>query len=230
MFLYGKNSTRERLRKTPQNVKQVFLQDGFDDQEIMSLLENNHLPVSIESQGQMEKIKKGERHQGIILEISDFQYSDLAGLLKGKKNLIFLDRLNDPQNLGLIMRIGACFGNWGIVIGEKESCEVNETVLHVASGAENYLEVAKVSDFVSALTQAKEAGYFVAGTDVKDGKVLDKNAMTFPLALILGSEGSGVSLEVAKMADINFTIPNQGAPLSLNVAMAASIICYEISK
>jgi len=148
-----------------------------------------------------------------------------------KPTLIFLDRLNDPQNLGVIIRTAACFGRFAVVIPKFNACEVTEAVLHVASGGENFVPVSMVSNISSAVLKAKKSEYWIMGAVLsEDAQDIDKVSMPFPLGLVMGSEGEGIRYGIDKQLDIKVRIPMKGAPLSFNVAMACAIFCHEIAK
>ncbi|MCK4912195.1 MAG: RNA methyltransferase, partial [Candidatus Omnitrophica bacterium] len=163
-----------------------------------------------------------------------FEYIDLEDLLnKGKGeqlSLIFLDRVFDPQNLGAIIRTTACFGKFAVVIPKHKACEVNETVLHVASGGENYTSVVMVSNLTNALLAAKKKGWWIVGTATEGGEDISNISLPFPLCFVLGSEGKGMRYGIEKHLDIKTHIPMRGAPLSFNVAISCSIFCYQIVK
>lgn len=234
MYLYGKNSVHERLKANPGSIRQVYLQDNFNAPHITALLKANKIPVKVVSENDLMRIKRADRLQGIVAEVYKYQYTLLEDLLnvpgEQRPSLLFLDNLNDPHNLGSIMRIAACFGGLGLVIPEHSSVEVNETVIHVASGGENFVPVSQVTNLSAALLKAKKAGYWAVGTVVEDGQNLNKVSLPFPLALVLGSEGKGVRYGIQKHLDMKVTLPMKGARLSFNVAMACAIFCHEIAK
>jgi len=199
----------------------------------MKLLNDLTIPVKKLPERDLQKIKKADRLQGIIAEVEQFIYMDFDFLIKEglKRNLsiLMLDGLNDPHNLGAIMRTAACLGGFAIVIPEHGSCEVNDTVIHVSSGGENYLPVARVTNLSGAIIKAKKQGYWIAGTLVEGGEDMRTVSLPFPLCLVLGSEGKGLRYGVRKHLDLRLTLPMKGAPLSLNVAMASAIFCHEIA-
>ena len=173
--------------------------------------------------------------QGIVARVNKFEYQDFGSLVKmpedKRLNLIFLDRLFDPHNLGVIMRTAACFGGFGIVIPGHNACEVTEAVLHVASGGENYVPVSMVANLTGAIIKAKDNGYWImGGTVADDAQSLHEISIPFPLGLVMGSEGEGIRYGIEKHIDIKARIPMHGAELSFNVAMASAIFCYEISR
>jgi 23S rRNA (guanosine2251-2'-O)-methyltransferase len=234
MYLYGKNSVLERLKIVPNSIRQVFIQDNFNSPHITDIIRSEKIPLKTVSEKDLKRIKRADRLQGIVAEVSKFNYTPFDDLLhKGIKeglSLIFLDNLNDPHNLGSIMRIAACYGRLALVIPEHSSCDVNDTVIHVASGGENYVPVSQITNLSTGLLKAKKAGYWAVGTAVEGGENLNSASLPFPLCLVLGAEGKGIRYGIQKHLDINITLPMEGARLSLNVAMACAIFCHEIAR
>ncbi len=234
MYLYGKNSVLERLKADPKSIKKIFLQENFDTPRILNAIESTKIPVKRVTERELMKIKHADRLQGIVAEADNFRYVPFEELLRKpsdkKLSFIFLDNINDPHNLGSIIRITACFGKLAVVIPRYDSCEVNDTVVHVASGGENFIPVSKVNNMLTALLKAKEAGYWIAGTVVEGGEDINKASLPFPLCLVLGSEGKGIRHGIKKHLDLKVSLPMEGAPLSLNVGMACAIFCHEIAR
>jgi 23S rRNA (guanosine2251-2'-O)-methyltransferase len=235
MFLYGKNSVYERLKTNPASIKEIFLQDNFADRKIKELIRINDIPLECVSAKKLSHLKYAKDLQGIVARTEHFEYVALEDLLerpeKEKPTLIFLDRINDPHNLGVIIRTAACFGGYAVVIPRFHTCAVNETVLHVASGGENYTPVAMVTNLSNALLKAKDCGYWILGAVMDDAAGdISKLSLPFPLAIVLGSEGEGIRYGVQKRLDIKARIPMCGAPLSFNVSQAAAIFCHEAAK
>jgi 23S rRNA (guanosine2251-2'-O)-methyltransferase len=234
MYLYGKNSVLERVRCNPSSIRKVYIQDNFNSKSITSAVDAEGIPIEQVPEKELLRMKRADRLQGIIAEVEQFRYKDFKQILslpnEEKPSLIFLDNLNDPHNLGSILRIAACFGGFAIVIPERNSCDINETVLHVASGGENYLPISKETNLSRALTEAKKAGYWAAGAVVEGGKDVSEASLPFPLCLVLGSEGKGIRHGLMKHLDIMVTLPMKGASLSFNVAMSFAILGHEITK
>ena len=234
MLLYGKNAVIERLRANMRGVRKVIIAEDFDDPTALELIKARRIPVQKVPEKEMLRMKRTERLQGIIAEIDPFRYSSFESLVsdpKGEKlSFIMLDEVTDPQNLGAIIRIAACFGGFGIVITERGACEVNETVLSVASGGDNYVPICRINNLTNALIHAKKAGYWAAGAVVEGGDDLTKASLPFPLCIVMGSEGKGIHHGVEKHLEMKVTLPMQGAALSFNVAMASAVFCYEIAR
>ena len=234
MFLYGKNSIFERLKNNPRSIEKVFFQDNFDSPQIEKLVKSSRIACEHLSLNRLQRIKRADNLGGIVAKVSKFEYADLADLFPAAENnqlsLIFLDRIFDPQNLGAIMRSAACLEKFAVIVPKHRACEVTDTVLHIAQGAENYIPVAMVINITNTILQAKKSGIWIAGAVTSEAEDLTKAKLPFPLALVLGSEGKGIRYGVDKHLDLRLNIPMSGAALSFNVAAACSIFCYEINR
>ncbi|MFH1768077.1 MAG: RNA methyltransferase [Candidatus Omnitrophota bacterium] len=236
MLLYGKNSVRERLKTNPASVKKIFLQDNFAQADIIELIDLNKIAIERLPSHRLRRIKRADNLGGIVARIDEFAYLPFDRLLDlsqdKKPTIIFLDRICDPQNLGSIMRTAACLGGLSLVIPESKACRVNETVLHVAAGGENYISVSVVSNMLKAVLAAKDCGYWIAGAALGGGVRQDiRNvSLPFPLGVVLGSEGFGIRCGIDKHLDIKVHIPMEGRGLSFNVNIACAIVCYEIFR
>ena len=233
-FLYGKNSILERLRVNPKSIKRVYLQDNFNVGSILNLVTKHKIPTQKVREKELYRIKRADRLQGILAEVYKFEYTPFEELISEGKNsttsIIFLDDINDPHNLGSLLRITACFGDFALVIPRHSSCEVTDSVMHVASGGENYTPIAQVSNTVNAIIKAKDAGFWIAGTVVEGGENINTKSLLFPIGLVLGSEGRGIKPAIIKHLDMKITLPMKGAQLSFNVAMAGAVFCHEIDR
>lgn len=235
MYLYGRISVLERLKANPKSIKKVLLQDNVSLPEMERLIKANNIILERLPLNQLERLKNSKDLQGVLAKVDKYKYTDYEDLLDTVKNkkttLIFLDRVNDPQNLGSIMRTAACFGRFAIVIPEFHACGVTEAVLHVASGGENYLPVSQVTNISTAIIQAKEQGCWIAGAEASDNATeLSKTSFAFPLGLVLGSEGEGIRPGIQNHLDYKVRIPMQGAALSFNVGIACAVFCFEIAR
>jgi len=234
MYLYGKNPVMERLRVNPKSIHKIILKEDFDDKKLLDLIKASNLKPEYLPKNEFMKQQRADRVQGVIAIVDKFVYADFEELLqrpaKTPLTFVFLDNLNDPQNLGVIIRSLACLGGFAVVIPKHESCEVTEAVLHVANGGENYVPVSIVTNMTVALLKAKEKGYWVAGTVIEGGQDLQKFDFTFPICLLMGSEGKGIRPGLLNHIDFKVTLPMKGADLSFNVAVATAIFAYEITK
>ena len=173
MRLYGKNPVLERMRTNPQTIRKIFIQDQHPDAAyIRQKAKKWSIPVFFVPKMKLFKMS-GQHHntQGIVGDVEDFHYVVYDDLLKEalekNKSLVFLDGLNDPQNLGGIIRSLGCLGNFSVVFPKHDSVSVTEAVLRVACGGENYVEISQVSNLGHAIWLAKEAGFWIARTVVE---------------------------------------------------------------
>lgn len=235
MKLYGKNSVIERLISQPETIKRVFVQKDFSDiGYFRKKAQKRGIPVVIVPRSKMLKMARNHNTQGILVETEEFDYVPydelLEKALKKKHSILFLDGLNDPQNLGSMIRSLACLGGFALVLPTHRSVAVTESVLRVACGGDNYVGISKVSNLSQSILKAKMAGFSIVGTVVKGGKNLRESKFSFPLALVIGSEQKGIRDIIRKKLDLEITIPMAQTRLSMNVSQAATILCYEIVR
>jgi 23S rRNA (guanosine2251-2'-O)-methyltransferase len=233
-YLYGKNSIAERVRVRPESIRNVFVLESFKEGAFIDHIKSKGVQVENVSESRLMRIKRADRMQGIVAEVDPFSYNPIDELITQARaegrTILCLDSINDPHNLGSIIRIAACFGRFSIVIPRYGACEVTDAVMHVASGGENYVPIAMVNNLTHVFDAVKEAGFTVACTIVESGEDIHTTGLPFPLCLALGSEGKGIRRGLKKYCDLAVRIPMQGAQLSFNVAVASAIFCHEIAK
>lgn len=229
MLVYGRNVAKEVLQN-PKNVKKVILQDGFDDKKINSLLENCKLDVFYKQKREMDNLCNGT-HQGIILDIKDYQYSSLDDVCSSDSDfVVILDHLEDPHNLGAIIRTCEAAGVSYIIIPKDRQVMVNSTVMKTSAGALSNVHIAVVSNLVNAISKLKYNGFWVVGTAMEDSvdyRSIDYSGKT---ALVIGNEGRGISRLVRESCDFVATIPMFGKINSLNASVASGIMIYEVVR
>ena len=233
MHLYGKRPVAERLKAAPKTVRALILRQETDAAEIVRAAKAAGITFLSKTKEEFARLAPDAHTQGVLAEVEDFRYAALEDLLKQpepRPTLVLLDRVTDPQNLGNLLRVLACFGRFAIVLPKHDSAEVNETALRVACGGENYVPVARVTNLGSASEAAKKAGYWVAGAAPSGGDPLHTADWPEPLAVVLGSEGGGIRPGLEKHLEFTLTLPMPGAALSFNVATAAALIGYEITR
>lgn len=229
MLVYGRNVAKEVLQN-PKNVKKVILQDGFDDKKINSLLEKCKFDVFYKKKTEMDNLCNGT-HQGIILDIKDYQYSSLNNVCSSDSDfVVILDHLEDPHNLGAIIRTCEAAGVSYIIIPKDRQVMVNSTVMKTSAGALSNVHIAVVSNLVNAIDKLKDNGFWVVGTAMEDSvdyRSIDYSGKT---ALIIGNEGKGISRLVRESCDFVATIPMFGKINSLNASVASGIMIYEVVR
>lgn len=229
MYVYGKNVLKEYLGNN-QKINNVYLAEGFKDKDILNLIEKNNLNYSYLPKNKIDRLVNGN-HQGIILDIDDFKYSSLEEVLSNVRNeyplLVMLDHLEDPHNLGAIIRTSEALGVDGIIIPNKRSISVNGTVIKTSAGAISNIPIIEVSNLVNTMNILKKKGFWFVGTDMngEDYSTLDYK---MPLCLVIGSEGNGMSNLVRKTCDYIVSIPMKGKVNSLNASVASAIVISNV--
>ncbi|MBU0684067.1 MAG: 23S rRNA (guanosine(2251)-2'-O)-methyltransferase RlmB [Candidatus Omnitrophota bacterium] len=233
--LYGKNPVIERVKTAPQTIKKVYLQKGTDLSGIVRKLKTAGLDfVSVDKK--WFKDNCAQRHtQGVMAEVESFEYTPyeliLADCLRGKAVPVFLDGITDPQNLGSIIRSLACLGSFSIVLPEHDSAQINETVLRVSSGGENYVKIAKVPNIAKVIREIKEKGKIkIIGAETNGANIITQMKFVLPFVIVIGSEGKGIRPGVKKCLDTSVSLPMRGAILSYNASIATTLFCYEVVR
>ena len=232
-LIYGKNPVIEAINA--KKALKVFLAANFNDQKILALIKNNKVAVQTVSPNEMEKMANGGVHQGIAAELKPYQTVSLQEIVarakkKEKKIIVMLDGIEDPHNLGAILRSADVFGASGIVLPKHNSVSLNATVAKTSAGAINYVPVAVVNNLNQAIKELKEEGYWVVATDGSATISYSSLKYDFPVVIVIGSEGKGVSSLVLKNSDYIVKIPQFGHVNSLNASVAAGILLAEVHK
>ena len=220
MQIYGRNASLEALDKAV--VRKAYVYENIKDKEILTKLKKVNT-VFLPKQ-QLDLMEKGN-HQGIILEIDDYKYSNLESMLNDEI-IVVLDHLEDPHNFGAIIRTLEAAGLKNIVIPKDRSVKVNGTVMKVSAGALANVNIALVSNINNTLEKLKKYGFWIIGTDMvgTDYKNID---YTGKIVLVISNEGTGISPSTKKHCDFIASIPMKGKVNSLNASVAAALIIYE---
>lgn len=234
MLIFGKNTVKEAITKK-RNIKTIYL----SNEKVLNELPKNEVVKSakivIMPLKEMDKMVKGN-HQGAIVEISDeYHYQLLNKVIeknKDKENvsLIMLDGLEDPHNLGAILRTADATGMEGIIIPKNRSVSLNATVAKVSTGAIEYVDVVQVTNLVQTIKELKENGYWIIGLEMEGSIDYKEQDYLGKKVIIIGSEGRGISRLVKEECDFMINIPMIGHVTSLNASVSASIIFYEILR
>ena len=224
MLVYGRNACLEYLQKG--KVKKVYLQKDFSNEKILNCINQEY---KIVDKFTLDKMCDGI-HQGVAIEVEDFKYSDIYDILeKPVCTLVMLDHLEDPHNLGAIIRTSEAFGIDGVIIPKDRSVLVNATVIKTSVGTALNVPVYQVTNLVDTINLLKNNGFWVIGTDMNgvDYKKVDYKGKS---VIVIGNEGKGISHLVEKNCDIIATIPMYGNVNSLNASVAAGVVLYEASR
>ncbi|MCQ2796615.1 MAG: 23S rRNA (guanosine(2251)-2'-O)-methyltransferase RlmB [Bacilli bacterium] len=230
-LIYGRNSVIAAI--TSSRVNKITIADSFKDQRILSLAKENKIPLLKVSTAKLNELVHNSHHQGVVAEVKDYQYYDLTTLINDGKKItnpiiIMLDGIEDPHNLGAILRIADAFNVVGVVQRKTNQVPLNATVDKVSTGAINYVKVAEVSNLNVAIKKLKEAGYWIISTDGDAKDTYTKLDYDMPIVLIIGSEANGISNLVKSNSDFLVKIPMYGHVNSLNASNALSVILSHI--
>jgi 23S rRNA (guanosine2251-2'-O)-methyltransferase len=198
-------------------------------QEIIELCRAQSVPVRFETREALDRASKGVPHQGVIAYGAARRYVELSQI-ESAKLLVVLDGVEDPHNLGAIVRTAHAAGANGVVVAERRSAPLTETVDRAAAGALAYLPVARVTNISQALERLKQRGFWIYGLDERGTSLYDEIDYALPTALVLGGEGKGLHQGVQKHCDVLIRIPMAGDVSSLNVSVAAGVALFEWRK
>jgi 23S rRNA (guanosine2251-2'-O)-methyltransferase len=229
MLVYGRNVAKEILGKN-KKVEKIVLQEGFDDKEINSLIENGNFRVEVKQKRDIDRLAEGV-HQGIILYIPDYKYKTLNEVLETEPQfLVLLDHLEDPHNLGAIIRTSEAAGVDAIVMPKDRQVMINSTVMKTSVGTLDNMDIVAVTNLVQTIEELKKNGYWVVGTALENSVDYREIDYSGKIALVIGNEGNGISRLVAKSCDFIAKIPMYGTTNSLNASVAAGIMIYEVVR
>lgn len=233
MIIEGKNAVAEAV-KSGTTIEKIMVDKENKSHavyELVKLCKSKKLPVQSVDKSALDRLSVSGRHQGIIGIATEFVYSDMDELLVKKDDgkgltLILLDGIEDPHNMGAIIRVAECAGASGIIIPKRRNCGVTDTAVKVSCGASQYVKVAKVNNVNDAIRELKERGIIVFATDM-DGDDIYKTDLTGDVAFVIGGEGKGVHELTKKLCDGIIALPQNGKINSLNASVATGIVLYE---
>ncbi len=230
-LIYGRNPVKEALRAN--RVIKVLTTANFSDKEITPLIQEKHVVVKVVTHGELDSKCDGGIHQGIAAEIKPFEYIDLEEILRRSRKetlpvVVILDGINDTHNLGAILRSCDVFNVTGVLIPKHNQVPLNATVAKASAGAINYVPVVQIGSINQTIQKLKDNGFWIVSTDGSAKIDYSKLTYDFPVALVIGSEGKGVSPLIIKNSDYVVKIPQYGHVNSLNASVAAGILLARI--
>lgn len=229
MLVYGRNSCKEYLEKN-EKVKKIYLQEGFHDENLKLLIGNSKIQPVFKSKFELDRLANGN-HQGIIIDIGDFVYTDFHDFISNDDSfIIILDHLEDPHNLGAIIRTCEAAGVNGIIIPKDRSVSVTPTVMKTSTGSIDNIPISLVTNLNKTISELKDLGFWIVGTDMENSQDYREIDYSGKIALIIGNEGNGMSRMVRESCDFIARIPMYGKVNSLNASVAAGIMIYEVIR
>jgi 23S rRNA (guanosine2251-2'-O)-methyltransferase len=237
-IIAGRNAVREALRGA-RTIQKVFVQEGTHGgslSDILKLCEAHHLPVERVPKERLDRLAGSVRHQGVAAQGAPVAFRDLDEVLaqvreKGETPLLLmLDELQDPQNVGALIRTANSAGVHGVLLPQRRSCPLNAVVAKISAGAVEYEPVISIGNMVRTMKKLKQEGFWIVGADM-DGKDLYFDAdLTGPILLVVGAEGKGLGRLVKENCDFIVRIPMLGQVQSLNASVAGGILLYDIVR
>ncbi len=234
----GRNAVLELL-ESERDINKILVANGEKHgsiYKIISIAKERKIPITEVDRSKLNKISQTQNHQGVIAIVPPFNYCEVDEILElaEQKNeqpfIIILDGIEDPHNLGSIIRTAETAGVHGIIIPKRRSATVNSTVSKVSAGAVEYMKIARVNNINETIRQLKKQGIWICGTDMETETIYTKQDYRLPIAIVIGSEGFGMSRLVKENCDFLVKIPMKGKINSLNASVSAGIIMYEVVR
>ena len=234
----GRNAVIELL-ESGRDINKIFISNGEKHgsiNKIIKMAKQRKVLITEVNKTKLKEMAKTENYQGVIAIVPPFEYCDIDDILEESKKrnedpfIVILDGIEDPHNLGSIIRTSETAGVHGIIIPKRRAASVNSTVAKVSAGAVEYMKIARVNNLTEAIKYLKDKGIWICGTDISTDTYYDKLDFTGPIAIIIGSEGFGMSRLVKENCDFLVKIPMKGNITSLNASVSAGIVIYEAVK
>ncbi len=235
-ILYGIHVVAEALKADPEKIERICVERGQKNlriQEIIELARQNHVRISFEEKSWLDRKSEGSRHQGILCYAAEMDTFDSEEILEHAKSpglLVVLDGIEDPHNLGAILRSAEAAGAHGVFLPQHRSANLSAAVVKASAGAASHIKVARITNIAQLIESLKKRGYWIAGLDAASDQPIWSIDLTVPIALILGNEGSGLHRLVREKCDFVVSLPISGNVGSYNVSVAAGIALYEVLR
>ncbi len=238
-LLYGRNAVREALRAKRRRVRRLLIADGVQQTELIAeieqLADERGIEVAYGDRRVLDDMTEGVNHQGVALETGPYPYASLEDMLalaaeRGEQPLLLLlDHLQDPQNIGTLLRTADVVGAHGVILPDRRSAEITPSVVNASSGAVEHLRIAQVTNLVQTIATLKEHNIWAIGLeDDERAQPFDRVDLAMPVALVVGAEGPGLARLVRDRCDILIKLPMAGNVASLNASTAGSIALYHL--
>ena len=234
----GRNSVLELL-ESGKDINKIYVTRGEKHgsiNKILGIAKEKHIIIVEKDKKQMDQMAQNENYQGVIAIVPPFEYCKIDDILNVAKErneepfVLILDGIEDPHNLGSIIRTAETAGIHGIIIPKHRAASVNSTVNKVSSGAAQYMKVARVTNITDAITELKEKGLWICGTDISTSQYYYEQDYKGAIGIVIGNEGKGMSDKVKKNCDFLVKIPMKGKVTSLNASVSTGIVVYEAVK
>ncbi|MBQ9782330.1 MAG: 23S rRNA (guanosine(2251)-2'-O)-methyltransferase RlmB [Clostridia bacterium] len=233
MKIEGRNAVYE-LIKTEKTIDKILIQNGIKDELVKLIAKDSALKnykYQFVEKALLDKESETKRHQGFIAYVSDYKYTDFDELIKSLEQkddafLVLLDGVEDPHNLGSIIRVCECAGVDGIIIGKRRSAQVNETVMRISEGSANHIKISRVTNLNQAIDVIKKHNIWTYGLEL-GGEDIYKTNLKGRLCIVVGGEDTGINRLTKEKCDVIMTIPMSGKVNSLNASVALGVAVFE---
>ena len=235
-WIYGIHPILELLKSRPERISQLMLKSGERNRSLghlEALAREAGIAIKTVDMAALNRITTGGNHQGVAAKVEEFTYADFDSFimeLQGKSpagDLVVLDGVQDPHNLGAILRSAEVFQAAGVIIPKDRSAAVTEVAIRASAGAANYMPVYRVVNLARSLNQLKEVGYWIVGTEMKAQDSLFQVDLRSPCAFVFGGEGEGLRRLIGQTCDLTLSLPVLGKIESLNVSVTCGIVLAE---
>lgn len=237
-LVFGRNSVIELLN-SDRTINKLFIQKGENYgsiRKVIDLARQKKIVISEVHKSKLDEMTGNQNHQGVVAQTSPYEYCEIDDILSvaNKRSeqpfIIILDGIEDPHNLGAIIRTAECMGVHGIIIPKRRAVAVTDTVAKVAAGALEYMKIARVNNINDTIEELKEKGVWIVGTDAAGNDNLDGIDMKGSIAVVIGSEGEGMANLTRKRCDFLAKIPMKGKITSLNASVTCGMVIYEVAR
>ena len=231
MIVYGKNVIREIIYNQ-REIYKLYLDNKFKDFKFLKFLESKQINYETVAKDKLNELTNNALHQGVVADVKPYEYIQIENIVDAnkKQNLIILDEISDPHNLGAILRTAEAAGIDGIVVATRNQVPLNATVAKVSSGAIEHVPVIQAANLIDLIKYLKNNKFIIVGTAGDANLEYNDLPKTQSIAVILGSEGEGMRSQIKQACDLLVKIPMYGKINSLNVSVAGALIMYEMIK
>ena len=227
MIVYGKN-VWTTLSQFPDQIETIYVQQGMKDKKRIAQIEQSNIPYQWMNRKQLDRIAQNPHHQGIVCEVKEIPTVELESLIHPNGLLVALDGIQDPQNVGAILRTCDCVGVDGMILTKHKSAGLTPSAIKASTGAAYTVPTCIVNNLTNTLKTLKKQGYWIIGTDMEKARDYREGIYGVPICLVIGSEGKGMSPLVKKQCDYVVKLPMEGSITSLNASVACGILLYQI--
>lgn len=236
-IIFGRNPVLEAL-EAGRDINKLIILEGSRDKTLQKIIDeakSKRIVIQFSERKILDRVAEGETHQGVVAYVAAYAYFEIEDILEDAKAknetpfVIICDEINDPHNLGSIIRTADAVGAHGVIIPKRRSAALNQTVAKTSCGAIEYVKVARVTNIAVTIDKLKEMGFWIVGTDMSNQTYYEAN-LTGSIGVVVGNEGKGMSRLVKDKCDFVVSIPMRGHVDSLNASVASGIVMYEVLR